>query len=83
MSLKPNNAQEIPEATVEVARAAFLKGDDVYMKIRDGGGPPFMEGALDGVRGAAQLGVSGLLERALVEAGEGRQGGKAGQPAGG
>ena len=38
--LTPNHDHEIPEMTVEVARAAFPKGNAV-MKIRDELGPSF------------------------------------------
>ncbi len=54
MSLKLNNAQQIPEATVRVARAAFPKGDNVYMKIRDECGVVYQDeqfADLFGVRG--------------------------------
>jgi len=54
VSLKPSNTQQIPEATVKVARAAFPKGDNVYMKIRDECGGVYQDeqfADLFGVRG--------------------------------
>jgi transposase len=35
MSLKPSSTQAIPELTVRVAKAAFPKDDNIYMKMRD------------------------------------------------
>ena len=35
MSLQPNNLFPIPESTQQVAKAAFPKGDNIYLKMRD------------------------------------------------
>jgi transposase len=35
MSIKPAQQYKIPELTVKVAKAAFPKGDNIYMKMRD------------------------------------------------
>ena len=48
MSLQPDNDTTIPELTVQIARAAFPKGN-VYMKMRDELGTLFTDAQFAGL----------------------------------
>ena len=43
MSLKPSPIQPIPELTERIARSAFPRNDNVYMKMRDVFGPVYTD----------------------------------------